>query len=170
MSIDLHVLIGRKVSSNMLTGLDDHLVKVFPSICKVTLTSSIELPQSCWSSSRQQFQAGCLLSFAISSVAHKSSCLVLLIIAEDAYLPNLHFVFGVASKAKGGVVSTFRLENDPEFLKKEVIHELGHAFGLKHCRLPCVMTFSNNVSEAKLKNNTFCERCKAELSQSMRLP
>ncbi|MFX0062561.1 MAG: Zn-dependent protease [Candidatus Hermodarchaeota archaeon] len=165
MPIDLHVLIGQKVSTNMLKGLDEHLIKVFSSISEVTLTSSIELPRSCWNSSRQQFQAGCLLSFAISSVAHKSSCLVLLIIAEDAYIPSLQFVFGVASKAKGGVVSTFRLEDDPDFLKKEIIHELGHAFGLQHCRLPCVMTFSNNVSEAKLKNSMFCERCKEKLSQ-----
>ncbi|MHA2244357.1 MAG: hypothetical protein ACXADY_05270 [Candidatus Hodarchaeales archaeon] len=63
------------------------------------------------------------------------------------------------------VVSIYRLKNDPDFLKKEITHELGHVFGLEHCTLPCVMTFSNSVWEARLKSSTFCEKCLKQLER-----
>jgi archaemetzincin len=88
---------------------------------------------------------------------------VVLIISKDVYVQGLNFVFGIASKGLGAIVSVYRLENDPEFVEKEITHELGHVFGLRHCFLPCVMTFSNSVWEARLKSGTFCEKCRKEI-------
>jgi len=40
----------------------------------------------------------------------------------------------------------------------EAIHELGHTYGLGHCRDPrCVMWFSNTLAESDLEGTRFCE-------------
>jgi archaemetzincin len=72
-------------------------------------------------------------------------------------------------------MSTYRLRQqfyglpaDPRLLfaraEKEATHELGHAYGLKHCRsFDCVMRFSNSVEEVDLKACNFCQLCEAGL-------
>ncbi|MFX1284991.1 MAG: pentalenene synthase [Promethearchaeota archaeon] len=163
MPLGLTLLLDPDVSQSMIKELDQHLIAVFP-IKNIEVIKSVELPSSCWNRSRKQFEANCLLAFAKS---FKSIGIVVLIISKDAYVSGLNFVFGVASRGIGAVVSSCRLENDPDFLKKEITHELGHVFGLSHCTLPCVMTFSNSVWEARIKSNTFCERCQKQLKQEV---
>jgi archaemetzincin len=47
---------------------------------------------------------------------------------------------------------------------KEAIHELGHAFGLKHCNNQiCVMHFSNSLPDTDLKQNRFCDICRTKI-------
>lgn len=96
------------------------------------------------------------------------------IVDVDLYTPGLNFVFGVVSALGGklGVVSTARLREEfygaspneslfKERLEKEVIHELGHLFGFKHCPDPyCVMHFSNSLRDTDIKLAEFCEKCK----------
>ncbi len=89
---------------------------------------------------------------------------------EDITVPGLNFVFGLAEiGGQAAVVSTHRLRAGPErlFLErvlKEVIHELGHTFGLGHCRdRRCVMSFSNSVMEVDLKGADFCPLCRRRL-------
>ena len=44
--------------------------------------------------------------------------------------------------------------------EKEAIHELGHTFGLVHCRnFECVMYYANAVEDIDLKANVFCPHC-----------
>lgn len=91
---------------------------------------------------------------------------------KDIYFGNFNFVFGLASPtAYAAVVSFCRL--DPEFygyppddelyfsrVRKEVIHELGHIFGLIHCSDNlCVMSFSNSIDEVDRKQDMFCISC-----------
>lgn len=76
----------------------------------------------------------------------------LLLTAQDCFSGNLNFVFGVARRGVGAIVSMYRLGGSSDFANKECIHELGHVFGLGHCQLPCVMTFSNSVMEAQQKH------------------
>lgn len=161
MPLDLWILVDPDVSQSVIIELDQHLIDVFP-FTKVDVIESVELPRSCWNKSRRQFDANCLLSFAVS---YKSTGIVVLLIFKDAYVSGLNFVFGVASTGIGAVVSVYRLENDPEFVQKEITHELGHVFGLSHCLLPCIMTFSNSLWEARMKSSTFCEKCCAHLIQ-----
>jgi archaemetzincin len=159
MSLRLRIFIDSGVHSSWTQNLDNILNGIFP-FKEIRLSTQFNLPEYCWNNDRQQYDGNCLLSHIISN---NPAIIVLLIISKDAYVPRLNFVFGVASHKRGAVVSIFRLGKDPDFLKKEIIHELGHVFGLNHCTLPCVMTFSNSVYEAQLKNCYFCGQCSKQL-------
>jgi len=159
MSHELRILVDPQVSPLLIIELENHLMDIFP-FDSVNTRKDVQLPSSCWNASRHQFNANCLLTFATSFFP---SGIVVLLISKDAYVQGLNFVFGIALKGLGAIVSVYRLENDPEFIQKEITHELGHVFGLKHCKLPCVMTFSNSVWEAKLKRSIFCEKCRKEI-------
>ena len=53
-----------------------------------------------------------------------------------------------------------------ERFKKEVIHELGHTFGLIHCHIPtCVMRSSTYVEDIDQKSTNLCIKCRSEFSQ-----
>ena len=57
-----------------------------------------------------------------------------------------------------------------ERLEKELVHELGHAFGLYHCRqFECVMRASTYVEEIDLKRVYPCSTCTAALLQRNQL-
>jgi archaemetzincin len=90
----------------------------------------------------------------------------------DLYVPRLNFVFGEADTTSGtAVVSLHRLKpeyygSSPDealFLEratKEIVHELGHTFGLRHCSNPrCVMHFSNSLADTDVKEAHFCSEC-----------
>lgn len=103
------------------------------------------------------------------------------ITAVDLYVPVLTFVFGQAQLGgHGAVVSTHRLHNELYGLPgddalvfqralKEVIHELGHAFGLVHCRdYNCVMNASTYVEDVDLKGAHLCSVCEARFAELRR--
>ncbi len=94
----------------------------------------------------------------------------------DLFIPVLTFVFGEAQfDGQAAVVSTHRLSNQyyglPRShelllarLEKEIIHELGHTFGMYHCRqFECVMRSSTYVEEIDMKKALPCAACTARL-------
>jgi archaemetzincin len=94
----------------------------------------------------------------------------------DLYVPRLNFVFGEADVVSGtAIVSLFRLRQEyyglaPDeaiFLEratKEIVHELGHTFGLGHCAdNKCVMHFSNSLADTDLKRAHFCNMCRPKI-------
>ncbi len=92
-------------------------------------------------------------------------------VKEDLFVPDMNFVFGLATKDGGSaVVSTHRLgSSQPEVfrgrLSKEVFHELGHVLGLAHCDdVRCVMHFSNTLADTDAKGTAFCARCQSMMS------
>ncbi len=100
------------------------------------------------------------------------------IVDADLFIPVLTFVFGEAQLGgSAAVVSTHRLSdqfyglarNDRVMLarlEKEIVHELGHTFGLCHCRqFECVMRASTYVEEIDLKQVYPCEDCAAKLDR-----
>lgn len=104
---------------------------------------------------------------------------VLAVLGYDLFIPILTYVFGEAELGgSAAVVSYNRLRNEQyglpadrhlllERLRKESIHELGHAFGLVHCRThECVMHTSTYVEDIDLKSEHFCGECLQILSRS----
>jgi archaemetzincin len=91
----------------------------------------------------------------------------------DLFIPILTFIFGQAHLGgRSGIASSYRLHNeryglakDPDLLAerliKEVIHELGHTFGLIHCPVPsCVMQSSTYVEHIDQKESHLCMGCR----------
>ena len=94
----------------------------------------------------------------------------------DLFIPILTYIFGQAQlKGKTAIASQYRLSNerygmpaDEDLLlqrfTKEVIHELGHTFGLIHCHTPtCVMRSSTYVEDIDQKEAGLCEKCRIEV-------
>ena len=105
--------------------------------------------------------------------ANQSSRKILAVTGLDLFVPVLTYVFGEAQlSGKAAVVSTFRLDetlyglpaNRPlleERLLKEAVHELGHTFGLIHCRnYECAMHSSTAAEEIDIKGKGLCEECR----------
>lgn len=96
--------------------------------------------------------------------------------AVDLFIPILTFVFGQAYlNGKTGIASIYRLspsrygmpEDTDRLIDrtiKEVIHELGHTYGLIHCLYPgCVMNSSTYVEDIDQKTQEFCPNCQYQL-------
>jgi archaemetzincin len=108
----------------------------------------------------------------ISQFTGKETGKVLLITDADLYVPVLTFVFGEAQlNGKHSIISVCRLHeefysevSDDELLikrtMKEVLHELGHNFGLLHCiDWDCVMHSSQGIEEVDIKGKFYCKEC-----------
>ena len=94
----------------------------------------------------------------------------------DLYVPRLNFVFGEADVlSRTAIISLCRLRqeyyglapDEPLFLEratKEIVHELGHTFGLGHCaNNKCVMHFSNSLADTDVKETHFCDKCRPKI-------
>lgn len=125
---------------------------------------------------RQQFHSSEILQRMQPLVGAKNWRL-LAIADVDLYIPILKYVFGEAQL--GGpcaVVSAYRLRqefyglerNDSllnQRLLKECVHELGHTLDLRHCQdYRCAMASSHAVEWVDLRESSFCEACRSQLS------
>jgi archaemetzincin len=95
------------------------------------------------------------------------------LVTPDLFTNGLSFVFGMAF-AQRALVSIYRLASDEQgprgqarFLLRvvtEAIHEVGHLFGLGHCRdRDCAMFFSNTLADTDRKGPALCHHCRAVL-------
>lgn len=100
------------------------------------------------------------------------------LVQEDLFIPILTFVFGEAHmNGQHCIVSSHRLREEfymrePDMAKfherllKEIVHELGHTFGLIHCFDDlCVMNNSYGISGADRKSCFPCELCFEKLDE-----
>ncbi|MEI7896216.1 MAG: archaemetzincin family Zn-dependent metalloprotease [bacterium] len=124
---------------------------------------------------RRQYNGNSLLKF-VDEIPVPESCKTIGLFNVDLFIPILTYVFGQAFLCgRTGIASLYRLNNECygmkaddalllERFKKEVIHELGHTFGLKHCHLPsCVMRSSTYVEDIDQKDQLLCSACRIEM-------
>jgi archaemetzincin len=131
-----------------------------------TRVSHISLPPKLgYNAMRGQYRGEEVLGY-LSRIYYPNMLKLVALIAYDLYEEGLNFIFGLAQLGGScAVVSTYRLKDTREevFLErvlKETNHELGHTFGLMHCRdSRCVMSFSNSLLDVDAKSRFFCESC-----------
>ena len=129
-------------------------------------------PELAFDASRGQYQSRVLMKLALEHRTDKKHK-VLVITGVDLFVPVLTYVFGEAElQGNGAIVSLYRLRNEffglPENrnllnqrLRKEVVHELGHTYGLLHCHQnSCVMHSSTYTEEIDIKTETLCDGCR----------
>ena len=135
--------------------------------------------QHAYNATRRQYHSTQLLQ-ELHDMAEPICGKILGVTEVDLFIPIFTFVFGEAQV--GGtcaLVSVHRLrqefyglpvDRDRLFQRaeKEAMHELGHAYGLAHCRdFDCVMRFSNSVEEVDLKASDLCRMCEARLRREL---
>lgn len=91
-------------------------------------------------------------------------------IFKDLYVPRMNFIFGRAVPYSGAILSLKRLETEDQEvfksrIRKEAKHEVGHIFGLSHCKSNCLMRFSSSTEEVDQKPEEFCMSCKNKLKK-----
>lgn len=137
--------------------------------CRCRVGDPLPAPAYAYNPRRAQYSAEMILEqLVVRKVVH-----VLGIADYDLYVPELNFVFGLADQdGTRALVALPRLresfygerEDSALFLAraaKEAVHELGHTYGLGHCRnRRCVMAFSNSLADTDYKGQGFCPRCR----------
>lgn len=142
---------------------------------KVVILDYSDLPQSAWYEPRKRYHANKILQH-LKKIKPDSVDYILALTSKDISITKggkdwgifgLGYEPGVAS-----VISTFRLGNNKKLLTKRVLkitkHELGHNFGLPHCK--CSKTCMMHSAEGSIKtidrvHNVFCKKCQNKLSR-----
>jgi len=140
--------------------------------------SVIEIPvdvSTAFNKERGQYFSTRLLSDAFSLTSHLDGK-ILLIAEFDLFVPVFTYVFGEAQlNGRMSIISLCRLHeefysdqtDDALLLEraiKESLHEIGHNFGLIHCRdWNCVMHSSQGIEEVDIKGQVYCNSCKKSI-------
>ena len=139
----------------------------------VEALGALALPEESYDRKRNQYHSTRILKVLLEDVP-PDALKVLGRVEEDLFIPILTFIFWEAQLGgTASLVSAARLRQefyglDPDGeilrdrLQKECLHELGHNFGLVHCRdRRCVMYLSNTVRDVDGKDREYCRSCRA---------
>jgi archaemetzincin len=169
--------VASKLDNNTIYHLAKDISIEFKNV-KVTAAASIESRtnakvQFAFDKRRNQWDSFKLLEWILDNFNPTRGIKVLGILDIDAYSGGFDFVFGEAfyrGRVAAIYLSRLRqefygLESNPplfyERLVKEAIHELGHVFGLRHCKNSrCVMHFSTSLLDIDTKRRSFCRDCR----------
>jgi archaemetzincin len=163
-----------EVDRKALDLLKDDLSKIFHR--SVSIGKGMPEPDYAFNRKRNQYLSTAILNAIMEQKEYEAYEKILGIVDHDLYVPELNFVFGEASR-RAAVISLTRLGQafyhlpaDQSLLQRrvltEAVHELGHTFGLGHCKNPrCVMFFSNSLIDTDRKGSEFCPECGGKLSE-----
>ena len=160
------------IRKEVLVFLQNELIRTFGFDIRIAREEPI--PQYAFDSKRRQYHSTKILEWLKNIPVMDTR--ILGVVDLDLYVPELNFVFGEADvSCCVCIISLVRLrqefyglpKNENLFLVralKEAVHELGHTFGLGHCKdTKCIMHFSNSLQDTDIKGPDFCPRCKLKL-------
>lgn len=144
--------------------------------CEARRLSPLAIPAAARDEARGQHDATAIMRAALP-LCPPDATRLLVVTGHDIYIPMLTFIFGQAQvDGPAAVLSLARLRQEfhglpphrelyLERVLKEVLHELGHTFGLVHCAdRRCAMALSINVTNIDLKRGELCEACAEDLA------
>jgi len=131
----------------------------------------LSIPEAAYDTKRGQYQSVGIMKM-LADRAPRDAARVLGVTDVDLAIPMLSFLFGQAQlDGPVALVSLRRLRQefyglpaDESLLRerttKEVLHELGHTFGLVHCSEPkCAMSLATHIELVDAKAEQYCVRC-----------
>jgi archaemetzincin len=142
----------------------------------------LAFPPDSFDTQRGQYKSVEIMK-AVARCAPPDATRILAVTEGDLAIPTLTFVFGQAQlDGPVAVVSLARLRQEfyglpadenvlHERLVKEVLHELGHTFGLTHCaESKCVMSLATHIGLVDRKEQRYCSHCGAHLVRRFTAP
>jgi len=139
--------------------------------CPVETKTGFSYLAHAYNIERKQYLSSSLLA-SLNALPRERDERVVGIVDVDLYTLRLNFIFGEADIVSDtAIVSLYRLRQEFYGLPceeklfmaratKEIVHELGHTFGLQHCtNMKCVMHFSNSLADTDWKEASFCDKC-----------
>lgn len=135
----------------------------------------LSIPEGAYDAKRGQYQSVEIMKM-LAQCAPRDASRILGVTDVDLEIPMLSFLFGQAQfDGPVAVVSLCRLHQEfyglppeegllRERTAKEVLHELGHTFGLVHCSDPkCAMSLATHIALVDAKAEQYCTRCGMQL-------
>ncbi len=165
----LRLLAVGRLEERLLRSVLVRLSERLPVPC--ALQESGEDLELCWMAERNQVDADRLLE-SVEALPRSESCQTVAISSHDVGNRIFSFFFGRARvDGRAAIVSIARL--DPAYyglpedrdllvtrIVKEILHEIGHNAGLRHCEdQDCLMHFSADVESIDLRGRDYCEGC-----------
>lgn len=174
--MDINIVPLKFSNKSLLKNIRDFLENTFHS--RVEIINLNINTEPAFLNGRGQYYSTQILSEAIKHTDNLDGK-ILILTELDLCIPVLTFVFGEAQlNGKHSIISVCRLheefysgDSDEQLLaertRKEVLHELGHNFGLIHCiDWDCVMHSSPGIEEVDIKGSYYCKKCLDQISGS----
>ena len=171
----LYVVAIGDVPEKALQWIEEAAAEWFP--LPVRRLPPVPIPEGTYDAKRRQYQSVDFMKM-LAQHAPQDTERILGVTNCDLSIPMLTFLFGQAQlNGPVAVVSLCRLYQEfyglpanadllRERTVKEVLHELGHTFGLAHCSdRTCPMSLATHIQLVDAKSERYCSRCGLHLVQ-----